>query len=74
MSPTKVNLDLRQKSLGMTQRRICAQCLPTDELRQEWKCLAEFAKRCYRDIEIISINPVGLRGLFKDLDTNKEEE
>ena len=53
---------------------ICAQGLPTDELRQEWKCLAEFAKRCYRDIEIISINPVGLRGLFKDLDTNKEEE
>lgn len=31
-----------------------------------WKKLAEFAKSNYPDIEIVSINPVGLKGVFKD--------
>lgn len=31
-----------------------------------WRKLAEFSKMNYPDIEIISINPVGLRGIFKD--------
>lgn len=53
---------------------VCAQWLYTNGLQREWQRMAEFAKRHYRDIEIISINPVGLRGMFKDLDTNKEEE
>lgn len=45
---------------------VCKQYLPTNELQQEWAWLADFAKRYYRDVEIISINPVGLKGLFKD--------
>lgn len=45
------------------------QVLPVDSVIQEWKRMAEFAKRHYPDVEIISINPVGLRGLFKDCDT-----
>ena len=31
-----------------------------------WRKLAEFARANYPDIEIISINPVGLKGVFKD--------
>lgn len=31
-----------------------------------WRKLAEFAKANYPDIEIISINPIGLKGVFKD--------
>ena len=33
-----------------------------------WSQLKEFADQYYPDIEIISVNPVGLRGLFRDLD------
>lgn len=33
-----------------------------------WKSLKEFAETYYPDTEIISVNPVGLRGMFKDLD------
>lgn len=31
-----------------------------------WKKMKEFAQRYYSDVEIISINPVGLKGIFKD--------
>ena len=34
-----------------------------------WKLLAEFARRYYPETEIISINPVGLKGLFNDVYT-----
>lgn len=33
----------------------------------EWKRMALFAKYHYPDVEIISINPVGLKGMFKDI-------
>ena len=52
----------------------CKQFLPIDGMTQEWANLAAFAKRYHRDVEIVSINPVGLRGLFKDLDTAAEKE
>lgn len=32
-----------------------------------WKELREFARTYYPDTEIISVNPVGLKGVFKDL-------
>ena len=32
----------------------------------KWKELKEFANAFYPDIEIISINPVGLKGIFID--------
>ena len=32
----------------------------------DWKKMKEFAELYYPDTEIISVNPVGLKGLFKD--------
>lgn len=37
-----------------------------DYLVNNWKKLNEFAKIYYPDTEIISINPIGLKGIFKD--------
>lgn len=37
-------------------------------LIQGWQKLKDFAEIYYPDTEIISVNPVGLRGMFKDLD------
>lgn len=31
-----------------------------------WQEIKQFSDRYYPDIEIISINPVGLKGLFKE--------
>ena len=36
---------------------------------QGWKELKRFAEVYYPTTEIISVNPVGLRGMFKDLYT-----
>lgn len=36
---------------------------------QEWKMLKEFVDMYYPSIDIISINPVGLKGVFKDMYT-----
>lgn len=40
--------------------------LSTQRLVEEWNRMALFAKYYSPDVEIISINPVGLKGLFKD--------
>ena len=37
-----------------------------DVILDGWKKFAIFAKALYPDVEIISVNPVGLKGLFKD--------
>lgn len=42
------------------------QFLRTGPLGQAWGIMKNFAERVYPDVEIISINPVGLRGLFID--------
>lgn len=34
-----------------------------------WKVAQRFASRYYRDTEVISVNPVGLKGLFRDVYT-----
>ena len=39
-----------------------------DLTQRFWYELKEFACQYYPGTEIISVNPVGLRGLFKDLD------
>lgn len=44
-----------------------AQNLCVGDMYPEWQRLGEFAKEMYPDTELISINPVGLRGLFKDM-------
>ena len=40
--------------------------LSSDGVIEKWNELKEFAQRVYPDVEIISINPVGLKGLFYD--------
>jgi hypothetical protein len=40
--------------------------VPVDELLQGWYKIKEFQQIYYPDIEMISINPVFLKGLFKD--------
>ena len=41
---------------------------------QDWKDLKKFAETYYPDTEIISINPVGLKGIFRDVYTNDNGE
>lgn len=36
---------------------------------ESWKKLKQFKDDCYPSVEIISINPVGLKGVFKDIYT-----
>ena len=36
-----------------------------------WKQLKKFADKYYPDVEIISVNPVGLKGVFKDVYTKE---
>ena len=38
----------------------------SDRVIQKWKELKQFADAFYPDVEIVSINPVGLKGIFKD--------
>lgn len=40
---------------------------PITPLIDGWKKISEFQKSIYPDVEIISINPVGLKGLFNDV-------
>lgn len=47
--------------------------VPITALVENWKKLADFAKLMYPDTEIISINPVGLKGLFKDIYQSEKE-
>ena len=39
------------------------------KLIKSWKKVGRFAKLNYPDTEIISVNPIGLKGLFKDVYT-----
>lgn len=40
-------------------------------LIEPWNQMARFISKFYSDIEIISINPIGLKGLFKDVYTRE---
>ena len=40
--------------------------LAVDNVIDGWKRMKEFAKTYYPDTEIISVNPIGLKGIFKD--------
>lgn len=40
--------------------------LLVDPMIEGWKKMKEFAQNFYPDVEIISVNPVGLKGLFRD--------
>lgn len=43
------------------------QVLPVDLVIEGWKELAKFARDFYPDVEICSINPIGLKGVFHDM-------
>lgn len=58
-------------SYNNEDRMECAQ-LCDDYNIEMWGKLKDFASIYYPETEIISINPVGLKGLFKDMYTNKE--
>lgn len=49
-------------------------CIAGDNSGKTWgyQKFKEFAEQMYPDVEIISVNPVGLKGLFKDIYTNGE--
>lgn len=46
---------------------------PANHLIDGWKKLKEFASIYYPETEIISINPVGLKGVFKDIYQNPKD-
>lgn len=46
--------------------------LNTDKVVNGWKSMKDFAKIHYPDTEIISVNPIGLKGLFSEVFTNPE--
>lgn len=49
--------------------------LPNHEAKIEWfKSFKDFADKMYPDTEIISVNPVGLKGIFKDWYQDEGEE
>ena len=45
--------------------------LATQTIFEGWKKVKDFVAMFYPDVEIISINPVGLKGLFKDVYTKE---
>ena len=49
---------------GVNKNKLCL-----DNVIHGWKKFKEFAETWYLETEIISINPVGLRGLFHDVYT-----
>ena len=51
---------------GYNDKKDGQNSLAVDNVIEGWKKMKEFAKTYYPDTEIISINPVGLKGVFKD--------
>lgn len=47
--------------------------VPLSTLRDAYQMMKTFAEMHYPDIEIISINPVGLKGIFNDMYMNENE-
>lgn len=41
--------------------------LAQQRLKEEWRRMAQFAHYYYPDVEIISVNPIGLKGMFHDI-------
>jgi hypothetical protein len=46
----------------------------TERMIPQWQKFKDFAGSYYPDTEIVSVNPVGLKGIFRDIYTNKEEK
>lgn len=61
-----VGCDTANNGYFAKDNNVVAQFLSLNTLLYEWQQLAKFAQMFYPDVEIISINPVGLKGLFTD--------
>lgn len=61
---------VQPKELGVKkmaqQDKDSKMAVSSDRVIEKWKELKEFADAFYPDTEIVSINPVGLKGIFKD--------
>ena len=57
--------NLSQERISKHEKDI-AVAVSSNRVVDKWRELKEFANTFYPDIEIVSINPVGLKGIFKD--------
>lgn len=62
-----VGCDCSSSGYFSAQKSGIPQKLSSRKIIHSWEILKEFADNVYPDIEIVSINPVGLRGLFTDM-------
>ena len=60
---------LKGYASGMNYKDPSSNSLCIDNVLNGWRRIKEFADICYPETEIVSINPVGLRGLFRDVYT-----
>ena len=54
---------------GMNYEDPSSNTLYIDNVFEGWRRIKAFADVCYPETEVVSINPVGLRGLFRDVYT-----
>jgi len=69
MHPRRIYLvgcDSDSSGYFSSEKSDVAQSLGDTRMRLAWERVKEFADDLYPDVEIISINPRGLRGLFRD--------
>lgn len=62
-----VGCDCSTSGYFSSQKSEIPQKLDTRKIIHSWKLIKEFASQVYPDTEIISINPIGLRGVFSDV-------
>lgn len=69
--PEKIYLVGADCSKGYSKKAQISRISDSTSLINSWKLMKEFAEKFYPDVEIISVNPVGLKGLFKDIYTEE---
>ena len=68
-----VGCDCSTDGYFSSQKSEIPQKLAARKIIHSWKLIKEFAEQVYPDTEIISINPIGLRGIFTDVTMNNGE-
>ncbi len=67
-----VGCDAQKSNYGHFYEKISDDVFPClDKIKVTWSRMKMFANQYYPETEIISVNPVGLKGLFKDIYTQK---
>ncbi len=61
--------NLQGYASGMKYKNASSNTLCVDNVLIGWSRIKAFAEICYPETEIVSINPIGLRGLFRDVYT-----